>query len=238
MHHTSCCCICCWFCLQARALTAPCIPWKWEENCICFLSQGWVRKRKVAHRGPVKLTFSQWVYISTNQISGVPHISPLSRLALPLCWSISLHDDPCYISHIQASFPHWLWQGQTLNDERLMSQLKKWKLNTCMSETLKGTPQSLVCWYRCRWGFLSWVQGRGMEAGRSPVCERKAELFEHSFKHPGVVGRNVLTLSFNFQSKDFFFNWNLKIHLRNVPFFCLCIPLSAPSHTIENRAKG
>ncbi|KAG7226258.1 hypothetical protein INR49_003009 [Caranx melampygus] len=43
-------------------------------------------------------------------------------------------------------------------------------------------------------------KGRGMETGRSLpsalLCERKAELFEHSFKHPGVVGRNVLTSTF------------------------------------------
>lgn len=56
--------------------------------------------------------------------------------------------------------------------------------------------------------FFFWLQGRGMETGHSlpsaPLCERKAELFEHSFKHPGVVGRNVLTLSFSFQSRAFF----------------------------------
>lgn len=74
-----------------------------------------------------------------TQTSGVcvPDSSPLSGLVLPLCWSISLHDDRCYISHMQVSFLYWLWQGQTWNVESLMSQLKKWKHNTCLSKALK-----------------------------------------------------------------------------------------------------
>ncbi len=87
-------------------------------------------------------------------------------------------------------------------------------------------------------GVLGAGQGDGYRV--LPGCERRAELFEHSFKHPGVVGRNVLTLSFNFQSKDFFFFFQHEFRdsLKNVPFLCLCILLSAPSHTKEKRAKG
>lgn len=149
----------------APAFTALCIHWKWGQDCIYFSSRGRVR-----HCVLVKLTFSQWADMSRAQTGAVPHISPVSRLVfLPLCWSISLHDDQRYISHVQASFLHWLWQGQTLRDESLMRQLKKWKHNTCMSEALK--------WHHKAWcadtdaaGCLegggggwggSWVQGGG-----------------------------------------------------------------------------
>lgn len=72
--------------------------------------------------------------------------------------------------------------------------------------------------------------------GCSLLCERKVEIFGHSFKHPGVVGRNVLILSFNFQSKDFFFsNWNLKIHLR-MSLFCAFVSFWV--HKVTQNSTG
>lgn len=84
------------------------------------------------------------------------------------------------------------------------------------------------------------MQGRGVETGCSLLWERKADLFEHSFKHPGVVGKNVLTLSFNFQSEDFsffFFQLKFKDSLKNVFFLWLCILLSVRQSSTGQRVK-
>lgn len=84
-----------------------------------------------------------------------------------------------------------------------------------------------------------------METGRSLpsalLWERKAELFEHSFKHPGVVGGDVLTLSFNFQSKAFpplTHILKFKDSLKNVAFLCFCTFLNAPGHTKSTGQRG
>lgn len=73
---------------------------------------------------------------------------------------------------------------------------------------------------------------RGMETGCSLLRERK---LEHSFKHPGVVGRNVL--SFNFQSKDgfFFFQLKFKDSLKNAPF---CAFVSLWVHKVTQNSAG
>lgn len=84
-----------------------------------------------------------------------------------------------------------------------------------------------------------WEDFLGAEQGDGTWCfmfsERKADLFKHSFKHPGVVGRIVLTLSFSFQSENFFLQLKFKESLKNVLFVALY-----PSEclTKQHRAKG
>lgn len=186
----------------------------------------WIRekkKKKFFHKDESKKTEVEHCVLPSEhtQASGVPPSSPLSRLLLPLCRSISLHDDQRYLSHMQVSFLYGLWQGQTWHVESLMSQLKKWKHNTCLSEALKRH-------HKAQFPGTD-VVGR-LKGGCSLLCERKVE---HSFKHQGVVGRNVL--SFNYQSKDlFFFNWNLKMS----PFFAPLYPSECTRSHNTAQGKG
>lgn len=164
----------------------------------------------------------------TEMAHRVP-VSPLPKLVLPLCWSISLHDGRCHVSHIQVSFLHWLWQGQTLKWWKFNESVKEVKAQHLHEQGPKVKPHGLVFGYRCCW--VSFFGGGGGVTGQGDGTG--------CFKQPGAVGRNVL--SFRFQSKAFFFffySWNLKIHLRKSLFLCLCILLSAQSHTKRHRAKG
>ena len=189
----------------AHAVTTLCVHWKWG-----VVTRGWAgQKLKWHNRVPV---------------------SPLPKLALPLCWSISLHDDRRRISHIRASFPHWLWQGQTLEWWKFNESVKEGKAQHLHEQGPKVTPHGLVFWYRCCW--VSFFLGGGAGQGDGTGC----------FKQPGVVGRNVL--SFSFQSKvfwGFFFfpQLTFKVSLKNVPFFVPLYPSECTkSHKTVQGKKG
>lgn len=187
------------------------------ENCIYFLSDE-SKKAEVAHCVLVKFPCSDWEYISSARTSAVPYMSPLSKLVFPLCWSISLHDDQRYISHIQASFLYWLWQGQTLNGESLMSQLKKWKHKHLHERGPKVTPQ------RCCW-VSGWVQGA----------------LPGPWEEGGPLGAFLQTprscwqecVNFKFQVRIFFLSDSLK----NVPFFCAFVSVWVHRVTPGQRVK-
>lgn len=117
-----------------------------------------------------------------------------------------------------------------------MTPLKKWKRDTCISGALKrhhkarsSATDAVGCLKVCVPFLGAGRQGDGR--GCSPLCERKVE---HSFKHPGVVGRNVL--SFNFQSRSFFVQLEFKDSLKNVLFPSLCTPRERTK--LDKTARG
>lgn len=89
--------------------------------------------------------FSQW---GSTETSGVLPSSPPSRLVLPLCWSISLHDGWCCISHMQASL---VMTRANMTCWKSNESVKEVKARHLLKRGPKVTPQSPVSWYRCCW---------------------------------------------------------------------------------------
>lgn len=82
------------------------------------------------------------VPVTTEMAHHVP-ISP-HQLVVPLCQSISLHDDRCHVSHIQVSFPHWLWPWQILKWWKFNESVKEVKAQHLHEQGPKVTPHGLV----------------------------------------------------------------------------------------------